>query len=182
MIVQRWGLASGTLKVSPVFWSFKLPFYDFVFHYTISSFFLSIDRLFGSLQQSIKVFNNGLIPGLGRSPGEGKGYPLQQSGLENSMDRMVHAVAKSQTRLSNFHFQAERGRRVLISHLVQFCPCPNRDLKALVTALGTQPKPPDFWTHTSLYFIWATLPFACHTRSSLISGVYDEEMFVDSQT
>ena len=29
----------------------------------------------------------GLIPGLGRSPGEGKGYPLQYSGLENSMDR-----------------------------------------------------------------------------------------------
>ena len=44
-----------------------------------------------------------LIPGLGRSPGEGKGYPLQYSGLENSMDCMVHAVAKSQTRLSDFH-------------------------------------------------------------------------------
>ena len=33
----------------------------------------------------------GLIPGLGRSPGEGKGYPLQYSGLENSMDCMVHS-------------------------------------------------------------------------------------------
>ena len=31
----------------------------------------------------------GLIPGLGRSPGEGKGYPLQYSGLENSMDCVV---------------------------------------------------------------------------------------------
>ena len=30
----------------------------------------------------------GSIPGLGRSPGEGKGYPLQYSGLENSMDYM----------------------------------------------------------------------------------------------
>ena len=39
----------------------------------------------------------GLIPGLGRSPGEGKGYPLQCSGLENSMDCMAHGVAKSQT-------------------------------------------------------------------------------------
>ena len=38
----------------------------------------------------------GLIPGLGRSPGEGKGYPLQCSGLENSMDCIVHGVAKSQ--------------------------------------------------------------------------------------
>ena len=46
----------------------------------------------------------GLIPGLGRSPGEGKGYPLQYSGLENSMDCIVHGVAKSQTRLSDFHF------------------------------------------------------------------------------
>ena len=44
------------------------------------------------------------IPGLGRSPGEGKGYPLQYSGLENSMDCVVHGVAKSWTRLSGFHF------------------------------------------------------------------------------
>ena len=33
--------------------------------------------------------DRGLIPGLGRSPGEGKGYPLQYSGLENSMDYIV---------------------------------------------------------------------------------------------
>ena len=46
----------------------------------------------------------GLIPGLGRSPREGGGYPLQYSGLENSMDYTVHGVAKSQTGLSNFHF------------------------------------------------------------------------------
>ena len=46
----------------------------------------------------------GSIPGLGRSRGEGKGYPLQYSGLENSMDCIVHGVAKSRTQLSNFHF------------------------------------------------------------------------------
>ena len=46
----------------------------------------------------------GSIPGSGGSPGEGKGYPLQYSGLENSMDSTVHGVAKSQTRLSDFHF------------------------------------------------------------------------------
>jgi len=39
----------------------------------------------------------GSIPGLGRSPGEGKGYLLQYSGLENSMDCIVHGVAKSHT-------------------------------------------------------------------------------------
>ena len=46
----------------------------------------------------------GSIPGSERSPGEGKGYPLQYSGLENSTDCIVHGVAKSQTRLSDFHF------------------------------------------------------------------------------
>ena len=47
----------------------------------------------------------GLVPGLGRSPGEGKGYPLQYSGLENSRDCKVHGVAKSQTRPGDFHFR-----------------------------------------------------------------------------
>ena len=46
----------------------------------------------------------GSIPGLGRSPGEGKGYPLQYSGLENSMDCIVYGVAKSWALLSDFHF------------------------------------------------------------------------------
>ena len=45
-----------------------------------------------------------LIPGLGRFPGEGKGYPLQFSGLENYMDFIVHEVTKSQTRLSDLQF------------------------------------------------------------------------------
>ena len=39
----------------------------------------------------------GSIPGSGRSPGEGKGYPLQYSGLENPMGCIVHGVTKSQT-------------------------------------------------------------------------------------
>ena len=46
----------------------------------------------------------GLIPGLGRSPGEGKGHPVQYCGLENSMDCIVHGVTKSWTWLSDFHF------------------------------------------------------------------------------
>ena len=50
--------------------------------------------------------NPGLIPGSGRSPGEGNGNPLQYSYLENSMDRgawqaTVHGVTRSRTRLSN---------------------------------------------------------------------------------
>ena len=45
----------------------------------------------------------GLILGLGRSPGEGKDYPLQYSGLENPMDCMyiVHGVSKGRTQLSH---------------------------------------------------------------------------------
>ena len=46
----------------------------------------------------------GSIPGLGRSPGEGKGYALQHSGLEISRDCTVYGVTKSRTRLSDFHF------------------------------------------------------------------------------
>ena len=45
---------------------------------------------------------------LGRSPGEGKGYPLQYSGLENSSDYIVCGVAKSWTQLSDFHFHMPR--------------------------------------------------------------------------
>ena len=46
----------------------------------------------------------GSVPGLGRSPGEGKGYPIQYSKLENSMGCTVHGVMKSWTRMNDFHF------------------------------------------------------------------------------
>ena len=46
----------------------------------------------------------GLIPGLGRFPGEGKGYAHQYSGLENSMDCIIHGVTKSLMQLRDFHF------------------------------------------------------------------------------
>src|SRR5574341_538120 len=47
-------------------------------------------------ESACNVGDLGSIPGLGRSPGEGKGYPLQYSGLESSRDCTVHGVAKSQ--------------------------------------------------------------------------------------
>ena len=58
----------------------------------------------------------GSIPGLGRSPGEGKGYPIQYSGLENSMDCIVHGITKGQTQLSDFHFDFLCNKR---SHVPQ---------------------------------------------------------------
>ena len=48
-------------------------------------------------ESACNVGDMGSIPGLGRSPGEGKGYLLQYSGLENPMDSIVHGVAKSRT-------------------------------------------------------------------------------------
>ena len=59
-------------------------------------------------QSACNAGDLGSIPRLGRSPGEGKGYPLQYSGLENSMDHIVHEVKKSQTRLSDVHFHCVR--------------------------------------------------------------------------
>ena len=58
----------------------------------------------GGKESTWNVGDLGSIPGLGRSPGKGKGYPLQYSGLENSMDCIVRGVAKSRPQLSDFHF------------------------------------------------------------------------------
>ena len=64
-----------------------------------------------SKESACNAGDPGSIPGSGRSPGEGIGYPLQYSGLENSMELhihvytcRVHMVAKSLTQLSDFHF------------------------------------------------------------------------------
>ena len=54
----------------------------------------------------------GWTPGLGRSPGERNSYPLQYSGMENSMDCIVHGDAKSQTELRDFHFHHISGSAV----------------------------------------------------------------------
>ena len=72
----------------------------------------------------------GLIPGLERSPGGGKGYPLQYSGLENSMGCTVHGVIKSQTQLSDFHFSSLHPPLLLWSSFselseVLFCGLPS---------------------------------------------------------
>ena len=55
-------------------------------------------------ESACKAGDPGSIPALGRSPGEGKGYPVQYSCLENPMNCIVHGIAKSRIQLSNFHF------------------------------------------------------------------------------
>jgi len=77
----------------------------------------------------------GLIPGLGRSPGEGKGYPLQYSDLENSMDCVVHGVAESDT--------AERLSHTLLGISVRWSASDshkNKNLKNLQQTVGRQQK------------------------------------------
>ena len=71
-----------------------------------------MNKLCGSAGGKASVCNAGdpgWIPGSGRPPGEGIGYPLQECCLENSMDggawqAEVRGVAKSRTQLSDFHF------------------------------------------------------------------------------
>ena len=81
-----------------------------VFSLDLSLFFASLSKSIcpcGSAgkESACSAGDLGSIPRLGRSPGEGKGYPLQYSGLENSMNCIVHGVEKSRTRLSDSHFR-----------------------------------------------------------------------------
>ena len=62
-------------------------------------------------ESACNVGDLGSISGLGRSSGEEKGYPLQYSGLENSVDCTVLGVAKSGTLLSNFHFLQKKKKK-----------------------------------------------------------------------
>ena len=92
----------------------KMEIIHYFWHRTVER--IKWDKVYngfpGSLEVKASACNAGdpgLIPGLGRSPGEGNRNPLQDSCLENPMDRgawwaTVHGVAKSRTRLSNFTF------------------------------------------------------------------------------
>ena len=80
-----------------------------VLNYTVKSYITLIYNMgfpCGSTgkESACNVESLGSVSELGRPPGEGKGYLLQYSGLENSMDCIVHGITKSQTRLSDFHF------------------------------------------------------------------------------
>ena len=76
----------------------------------------------------------GLISRLGRSLGEGKGYPLLYSGLENSMNCTVHGVTKSQTLLSGFHFHFHLIKRA--SQVTQTAKNPPEMQKTQVRSLN----------------------------------------------
>ena len=64
-------------------------------------------------ESACNLGNLGLAPGLGRSPGEWNSYPVQYSGLGNSLERIVHEFTKSWTRLSDFHFSMRKTGKKL---------------------------------------------------------------------
>ena len=68
-------------------------------------------------ESACHVGDLGSVPELGESPGEGKGYPLQYSGIENSMDCIVHGVAKNHTWLSDFHWALINGSGITLNYL-----------------------------------------------------------------
>ena len=71
------------------------------------TFFMGFPHSSVGKESTCDTGDPGSIPGLGRSPGEEKGYPLQYSGVEKSLDCIVHGVVKSRTQLSDFHFHYE---------------------------------------------------------------------------
>ena len=78
-------------------------------------------------ESTCNVGNLGLMPGLGSSPGEWKGYPLQYSGLENSMDCIVNGVAKNWTRL--------RDLKKKKTHISTHCPLEKPSLRSTIYSL-----------------------------------------------
>ena len=74
-------------------------------------------------ESACNVGDLGSIPGLERSPGEGKGHSLQYPGLEDSMDCIVHGVSKSRTRLSDFHLSCFRAFAHTVSRAQSLFTC-----------------------------------------------------------
>ena len=98
-----WGLVTpATPRFSNCFSLSGWRYYSSLWH------FLGFPSGSAGKESACNVGHLDSIPGLGRSLGERKGYPLQYSGLENSMDCIVHGVAKSWTRQSDFHFTSPR--------------------------------------------------------------------------
>ena len=100
-------------------------------------------------ESACNVGELGLIPALGRSPGEGKDCPLQYSGLENSIDCMIYGVAESDTTNFYFHFY-------FINHLGK-CICFHSNAAMIPESMHTA------FTMKSHYF---TMKSMCNSNSS----------------
>ena len=114
----------------------------------------------------------GSILGLGRSPGEGKGYPLQYSGLENSMDCIDHGVTKSQTQLSDLHFHFHKEQEGGASDL-HVPPAGSKSWVCLNPSVPTLPHLSDKMGQVIISFLSFSILFlavlcpSCGSRSYL---------------
>ena len=109
MILLRYSLITQLVKNTPAvqetllqYWVEKIPCR---MDRLPTSVFLGFFCGSAGKESACNVENLGWIHGLGRFLGEGKGYPFQYSGLENSMKYIVHEVTKSRTWLSSSHLQ-----------------------------------------------------------------------------
>ena len=108
---------------------------------------------------------------MGRSPGGGHGNPLQNVGLENSVDCIVHDIAKSQTRLSNFHF--------LLPPELPGEPCIIRDLlkpNLRIESFSFLDLSLDFtcFIHDSVYMSMLLSQFVLHFPSPAVSADHSQ--------
>ena len=90
----------------------------------------------------------GSIPGLGRSPGEGNGYPLQYSGLENPMEYIVHGVAKSWTWLRDFNLHQTLLWKYLLLQKVHNYQLQKVHNYQFLQVRTTQHSSTKMWNHT----------------------------------
>ena len=100
----------------------------------------------------------GSIPGLGRSPGEGKGCPLQYSG-QNSMNCIVHGIEKGWTRLSDFHFSH-------VSCLIIILIILRKEHLSIQLTLEPQTLKPRFEPWGSIYVLEKNLSVYCRITQS----------------
>ena len=108
------------------------------------------------------------MPGLGRPPGEWKGYPLQCYGLENSMDCIVHGVTKSRTRLSDFHFT---------SLLREEYSIPQNSLLSVLQVPPQVSLCPDNHPMTSFGCLHLSMPMVKYTGKSVEKNSLDVPIF-----
>ena len=99
----------------PVLYSRDLLF----IHSKYTNLYLLIPSNSAGKEYACNIWDSSSILGLGRSPGEGNSYPLQYSGLENSMDSIVHGVMKSWRQLSDFHSNSHFQSHILAKHQYQ---------------------------------------------------------------
>ena len=120
-------------------------------------------------ESACNVGDLGLVPGLERSPGEGNGGPLQYSGLENSMNCIVHGVTKSRTQLSDFHVYFIQSR--LTMHILSWTICVQEVLDLLRLSVsqlsGISPLTKEWVSEMS--YTWLQVCFAqlCYQAISL---------------